>query len=48
MSIGIGMDIECNPAEQDDSGHDAQRVAAEEGTFTILFHEHSMMIVLAG
>ena len=47
MSIGIGVDVEHDPAEQDDSGDYAQRVAAKEGVFAILFHEDSMMIVLA-
>lgn len=45
MSVGIGVDVEHNPAEQDNGRHDAQRVAVEEGTFTIFFHEDSMMNV---
>ena len=45
MRVGIGVEVEPNPAEQDDGGHDAQRVAVEEGAFAILFHENSMMNV---
>ena len=47
MSVGIGVDVEHNPAEQDDGRDDAQRVVAKEGAFTILFHKDSMMNVRA-
>lgn len=45
VGIGIGVDVERNPAEQNDNGGNAQRVAVEEGASVVLFHEDSMMIV---
>jgi len=45
VGIGIGVDVERNPAEQNDNGGNAQRVAVEEGACSVLFHEDSMMIV---